>query len=200
MRQNKPYIIGLTGNSGSGKGAVGKILEKHGCLVIDCDRVAHENMKKGGIAYDGIVSAFGSEILDKDGEIDRKILGSIVFNDKEKLLKLNDITHKLVRRRIEEIIETNTQYNCIVIDAPLLYEAKLMSICTKCWLVTADESVRLKRVMLRDGITEERAKERFRNQRDFFYIHDHFEVIIKNDFDSEAELEKEVEKHLGFLE
>ena len=200
MTQNKkPFIIGLTGNSGSGKGAVGKILEKHGALVIDCDKVAHENMAKGGIAYDEIVSAFGREILDKNGEIDRKILGGIVFNDKDKLDLLNSIAHSRIKQRVDEIIKDNGQYNLIVIDAPLLYEARMMNMCNRTWLVTADEDIRLKRVMQRDGITEEKARERFRNQRDFFYIHDLFYPIIQNNYDNEAELEAEVVKYIDEL-
>ena len=195
-KPKKPYIIGLTGNSGSGKGAVGKILEKHGALVIDCDVLAHENMAKGGVAYHDIVRAFGDGILSENGEIDRKILGGVVFNDKDKLALLNKISHAYINRRVFEIIEESPQYNLIVIDAPLLFEAGMAEKCSACWLVTADEKIRLERVMQRDGINEEKARERFRNQRDLSRIPDQFDVVIENNYDTETELEKEVLKYL----
>lgn len=199
MTQNKkPFIIGLTGNSGSGKGAVGKILEKHGALVIDCDKVAHENMAKGGIAYDEIVSAFGREILDKNGEIDRKILGGIVFDDKDKLDLLNGIAHSRIKQRVDEIIKDNGQYNLIVIDAPLLKEAGMCESVDSIWLVTADEDIRLKRVMKRDSITEKAARARFKNQTPF--DENEADVVIYNNNDIEEELKKEVEFQLEKLQ
>ncbi|MBO5561787.1 MAG: dephospho-CoA kinase [Firmicutes bacterium] len=192
MTQNKrPYIIGLTGNSGSGKGAVGEILTALGCLVIDCDKVAHANMTKGGIAYDEIVSVFGREILDKNDEIDRKILGGIVFNDKEKLKLLNTVAHKYVRQRVEEIAAANTDYDFIVIDAPVLKEAGMLDTTDSVWLVTASEATRLKRVMKRDNITEEAARARFKNQTPF--DKNEADVVIYNNNDIEEELKKEVE-------
>lgn len=199
MMQNKAYIIGLSGPSGSGKGTVGEILSDLGCLVIDCDKVAHENMAKGGIAYDDIVREFGSAILDPNGEIDRRILGGIVFANSEKLLLLNKTTHSYVTKRVLEIIEANTQYNCIVIDAALLYEAGMMQYCDSCWLVDADEKIRLKRVMQRDGIDKKRAAARFKNQRPAPSIHDLFDVIIINEFDSKKELEAVVRQEFARL-
>ena len=192
MTQNKrPYIIGLTGNSGSGKGAAGEILAELGCLVIDCDKVAHENMAKGGIAYDDIVGAFGSEILKENGEIDRKILGGIVFADKKKLEKLNNIAHKYVKKRVEEIIAKNKSYDFIVVDAPVLKEAGMTDTVDCIWLVTADENTRLKRVMKRDNITEDAARARFKNQQPF--DENEADAVIHNNNDNKDELKKEVE-------
>lgn len=188
----KPLIIGLTGSSGSGKGAVGKILTEKGCLVIDCDKIAHENMEKGGTAYDDIVSAFGNGILRSDGEIDRKILGNIVFNDSTELELLNKLTHRRISDRIEKIIRENTQYDIIVIDAPLLKESGIISLCDTVWLVKADKEVRLKRVMRRDGIDRRRAEERFANQTPF--DESEADIITENNTDSEAELKTDVER------
>ena len=194
MKQNKPVIIGLSGSSGSGKSTVGEILADLGCLVIDCDKTAHENMEKGGLAYDDIVKAFGSEILDENGEIDRRILGPIVFADKEKLKMLNSISHAYIKQRIKEIIGTAFHYKYVVIDAALLYESGLMEDCDICWLVTADEKTRLKRVMLRDGIDENKAYERFRNQRDDSEIKHLFQIVTENEFSTREELEKDVKE------
>ncbi|MBR6399904.1 MAG: dephospho-CoA kinase [Firmicutes bacterium] len=194
MTQNKPYIIGLTGNSGSGKGEVCRILEKLGCHIIDCDRLAHENMAKGGCAYDDIVNAFGKEILGENGEIDRRILGGIVFNDKKKLELLNGISHGHITKRIADIIAENADKAYIVIDAPLLREAGLMPLCDAAWLVDADEKLRLERVMRRDGITREKALERFKNQVPSFDHHDIFDIIIMNNYDDISQLGPIVKK------
>ena len=201
MKQNKkPYIIGLTGNSGSGKGAVGRIMSdsaKYSCLIIDCDVVAHENMKRGGLAYNDIINAFGSEILDENGEIDRKKLGGIVFADKEKLKLLNTITHGYVKQRTDDIIKENTQYDFIVVDAPLLKEAGMLDSVDTVWLVKASEDTRLKRVMKRDNITAEAAKARFKNQKPF--DESLADTIIQNDTEDKAQLIPIVETTLDAL-
>ena len=82
-------VIGLTGNSGTGKSSVAKVMEKYGALILDCDKIAHENMAVGGCAYDEIVSAFGKDILNSDKTINRKALGNIVFNDSQKYFEPN---------------------------------------------------------------------------------------------------------------
>lgn len=189
MKQSK--IIGLTGNSGCGKGAVGEILKSIGGIVIDCDCIAHENMEKnGGIAYNEIVDAFGSEILDDDGEINRKSLGKIVFNDSNKLKMLNKITHCHIRNRVKAIAEENADSNFIVIDAPLLKEAGLLEMTDSVWLVTAREDIRLERVMKRDNITEQQARDRFKNQIPFDAAL--ADVVVENNFENFDLLRREV--------
>ena len=89
-------IIGLTGNSGSGKGAAAEIMTSLGAYVLDCDSIAHRNMEKGGAAYNEIAKAFPLA-LDKDKNIDRKKLGAEVFNNAERLSLLNGITHKYIK-------------------------------------------------------------------------------------------------------
>lgn len=195
MKQNnRPYIIGIAGSSGSGKGEVCKILEGLGCYIIDCDKLAHENMAKGGCAYSDIVNAFGTDILGSDGEIDRKILGGIVFNDKGKLALLNRIAHSLIKKRITEIIAENTDREYIVIDAPLLIEGGLLPLCSCAWLVDADTEVRLCRVMQRDGITREKALERFKNQAPASEYRDLFCPIITNNYTDRSQLEATVKE------
>ena len=116
-------VIGLTGNSGTGKSSVAKIMEKYGALILDCDKIAHENMA----AYDEIVSAFGKDILNSDKTINRKALGNIVFNDSQKLSILNQITHSKIAQRVKDEI-AKASCKCVVIDAPLLIEAGLDAI------------------------------------------------------------------------
>ena len=193
LRQNKQgdemKIIGLTGGTGSGKGFVSERLKARKAYVIDADAVAHEIIEKGRPAYKAIVDYFGSEILDEDGNIFRRKLGNIVFSDKDKLAFLNSCTHKYINMEIMRIIEevkpqTNV-YSAIIIDAPLLAEAGLVDICDDIWVVYADSEVRVKRIMERDSISEEQARNRIASQRSWEEYKELGAVIIDNSSDDE---------------
>ncbi len=182
MSLNK--VIGLTGKSGAGKGVACDALCEEGCVVIDCDKLAHENMLSNGSAFEPIVKVFGKEIL-QNGEIDRKKLGDIVFTDKEALDTLNGIAHGIIKDQIQNIIENTDAV--VVIDAPQLYEAGLEKLCAECWFIYAAEEIRLERVMLRDNISRERAMLRFNAQlEDSFYFEKADVVIEHNDNDIES--------------
>lgn len=189
-------IIGLTGNSGSGKSAVADILRESGGYIIDCDMIAHNNMSQNGVAYNDIVSEFGKDILDEGGEINRKKLGEIVFNDKEKLRLLNSITHKYityeVNRKIQEIKNKHGEYKCIVIDAPLLIEAGLECLADEIWVVSAGINKKIDRIMVRDGITRDMAIARLKNQRSDEELIKWADVIIYNNGDDIYELREMV--------
>ena len=174
-------IIGLTGQSGSGKSVVADILKNYDTVIIDCDDIAHKNMLKGGISYDDIVACFGSEILLNNGEIDRKALGNIVFNNSEKLKMLNKITHGHIKNYIKnKIASTNKN---IVIDAPLLFEAGLDNLCSSIWAVVCPMSIRLERVMKRDNISLEMAEARFKNQKSTEFFIENADVVFYNSDD-----------------
>lgn len=189
-------VIGLTGNSGCGKGAVASVMAEQGALIIDCDKIAHENMMSYGIAYGDIVSAFGKGILGSDGEIDRKALGSVVFNDGNKLELLNSVTHKYITEEVKRRIYLNKDKKCIVIDAPLLIEAGLDKMCDSIWAVYAHLEIRIERVMLRDNIDRKSAVLRFKNQMKFEDIAKIADVIIRNESDME-ELKDKVLKFMN---
>ena len=87
------YVIGLTGGIACGKSSVSAILAALGAEILDADRIGHEVLKKGQAAYADVVAEFGRQILDGREEIDRKILGPIVFSDSKKLKRLNSLTH-----------------------------------------------------------------------------------------------------------
>ncbi len=179
-------IIGLTGGTGSGKSVVSTRLIAHGAFIIDADRIAHEIIEKGKPAYHEIVAYFGGEILDEEGNIIRKKLGNIVFSNHEKLDFLNLCTHKYIGEEIQKQIRQTKDKNvnrCIILDAPLLLEADLAGLCDEIWVVFAEEEVRASRVMERDGISYQQAKDRIGSQKSWEEYKKYADVIIDNSRD-----------------
>ena len=188
MTQNKFPIIGVTGISGSGTSTVAKILEEQGGFVISADKLAHAAMGKGSSAFPQIISIFGIEILDENGEINRRALGKMVFGaeNKEKLAALEGIIHPQVVAKIHELIKEAAEsgsYTFAVIDAPLLIESGLNKLCDTTWLITAPDEVRITRITIRDGIDEESAKCRLSSRPGDESLRPHVDVIIENDGD-----------------
>ncbi|MBR6652293.1 MAG: dephospho-CoA kinase [Anaerotignum sp.] len=194
-------VIGLTGGTGSGKSVVSKSLLAAGAVIVDADRIAHEIILKGEPAYHEIIEYYGTGILDAEGNIIRKKLGEIVFNDKEKLAFLNQCTHKYitaeVKRQIAEAKEAGTA-KAIIVDAPLLLEAKLETVCDLVWVVYAEPEVRAQRVMARDGITYELAKARIANQKSWEEYRAAADAVIDNSKDL-VHLEKQLDEVLKTL-
>ena len=179
-------VIGLTGGTGSGKSVVSRSLAAAGAVIIDADKIAHEIILRGEPAYEEIIAYYGRDILDAEENIIRRKLGEIVFNDAEKLAFLNQCTHKYitaeVNRQIAQAKEAGTA-KAIVVDAPLLLEAKLDEVCDHIWVVYADPEVRAKRVMERDGITYELAKARIANQKSWEEYRQAADIVIDNSKD-----------------
>ena len=117
---------GLTGGIASGKSTVAGIFRELGFPVIEADRVAHQVMEPGQPAYNEVVSAFGKDILNADQRIDRKRLGAVVFNDREKLAQLNAIIHPRVEQEMErEFAQLAGKYAAAFVEAALIFEADL---------------------------------------------------------------------------
>lgn len=142
-------ILGITGSVGSGKTTVAKFFSKHWYSRIDADEIGHNLIKKNSQAYEKIVREFGSGVLGKNSNIDRKKLGEIVFNDGKKLKKLNSIIHPLIIEEIKNNIRKIKQ-ECgnktkIVLDAPLLLETKAKNLVDKIIVVKCSKENILKR-------------------------------------------------------
>lgn len=179
-------VIGLTGGTGSGKSVVSKSLAAAGAVIVDADKIAHEIILKGEPAYQEIIEYYGTGILDGEGNIIRKKLGEIVFNDKEKLAFLNQCTHKYITAEVKrQIVEAKAEgtATAIIVDAPLLLEAKLETVCDLVWVVYAEPEVRAQRVMARDGITYELAKARIANQKSWEEYKAAADAVIDNSKD-----------------
>lgn len=195
-------IIGITGNSGSGKTSISSALgtvpvrqnvakgTDLNTYIIDADKVVKEMSMPGEVYFKEIVKEFGKDILLENGEIDKSKLASIIFEDEGKREILNSLTFKYVVEEISKRTSLNRN-KTVIIDAPLLIESKLSEICDIVISVVADEEIKIKRICLRDNIDEDTAKKRINAQpKNDFYIKNSNLVILNND---EYSLEKIVE-------
>ncbi|NXO48615.1 COASY synthase, partial [Aramus guarauna] len=121
---SRPYVIGLTGGTGSGKTSIAKLLGHLGAFLIDADKLGHAVYVPGGPAYEQVVAAFGAEILNEDGTINRKVLGAKVFGNQERLKSLTDIVWPEMAQMVkEQIREADAQGKSVcVLDAAVLLE------------------------------------------------------------------------------
>lgn len=151
-----PPIIGLTGGIGAGKSAVAGILRDLGCLVSDSDEAARAALRETAIR-EKIVSWWGENILDQDGEIDRAKVAAIVFGDANERRRLEGLTHPWIERHRKKLFESAPPgVRALVIDAPLLMEAGLDGECQAVIFVEADRSTRLERVNRDRGWDEDK--------------------------------------------
>ena len=160
-------IICLTGGIASGKSSAAMLLESLGAKVIDADKLGHRSYQKGTLTYDKLVKAFGSKIIRSDGEIDRKILGTIVFKEKKLLRKLTDIVWPSIRLMAEreiEVLKKTDKESTIVFEAAVLIEAGWETIGTETWVIEVNPEVAIKRILLRDKIPQSEAQARINSQ------------------------------------
>lgn len=161
------YLIGLTGGIASGKSTVAHRLAEHGAIVIDADIVAREVVAPGTPALTAIAAEFGTDILDARGALDRAKLGSLVFDDAQKLERLNAIVHPAVKLRTAELLEIAKAQNpdaVIVYDVPLLVEADVSHNYDQIVVTSAPEETRVHRMMALRGMSEEAALARLKAQ------------------------------------
>lgn len=150
-------VIGLTGGIGAGKSAVMEYLQEKGCYTILADDVARKLQEKGGVIYNKMLEAFGTDILGEDGQLDRNSVASVVFSDEKRLSQLNAIVHPAVREKILSLIaENKDKYPHIVIEAALLIEEHYEDVVEEFWYVDAADEIRIKRLMENRGYTREK--------------------------------------------
>ena len=159
-------IIGLTGGIASGKTAVSALLERLGCAVVDADLLAREIVEPGEEALRGIVAAFGAQVLNGDGTLNRAALAETVFADQAARRTLESITHPAIRRRAEEKLDRLRQagVETSFYVAPLLIEAGIASRVHEVWVVYLDRETQLQRLMARDSLSREAAELRIASQ------------------------------------
>jgi dephospho-CoA kinase len=158
-----PFIIGLTGAIGTGKSLVRKMLEHKGTLTIDADRLAHDVYAAGTKVFHELVRIFGSEILDREGQIDRKRLGEFVFKNSKALLQLESLIHPQVTQAIKRVIDLSP-LPIIVIEAIKLLESDLHKQCDVIWEVASQPDDIYERLRKTRGMSRRNVDERLSHQ------------------------------------
>ena len=195
------FILGLTGPSGAGKSLLGSFLGEKGYFVIDADQVYKEMTMKPGICLDLLQNEFGTVILQKNGSLDRKKLAEIVFSDAQKLIRLNQITHPLIKEKINKIIseKISAGKTRIIVDASVLIESGANRICNMTVAVLAAENNRIGRIRDRDLLSEAAAKSRINAQQKDEFYRANSDITIYNDGDTE-DLYRQAENLLNLIE
>lgn len=177
-------VVGVFGKSGSGKSTLCKYLEEKGFYYIDADKLGHFILKKGEVGYSEIISHFGSDFLDENGEIIRKKLGNYIFENNLGDT-LSKITHPIIDSLVEkEIFDAENTHNNIVVDAALLCNTRIKDMCDKLILVKSDNCV--ERIIKRDNLEINQAKNRLNSQN----IQENAHIIIENNGTKEEFLKK----------
>ncbi len=197
----KGRIIGLTGPTGAGKGAVCDCLRRAGYGIVDTDGFAREVVKPNHPCLAQLVEAFSPAILREDGTLNRQKLAELAFASKEQTARLNAITHPaiwaLVETELEQIAASDQKG--AVIDAPALFESGMDRLCDTVIAVTAEEARRLARLRERDGLSDEALLRRMKAQPPLSFYEEKADVVIANN-GSLVELEQQVAEVLTRLE
>ena len=180
---SKRILVGLTGQTGAGKTSVSDYLRKKGYPVINADAVAREVVAKGSQCLLDLVLAFGVDILQVDGTLNRRKLGDMVFTDHSKRKTLNRITFPYIQEeifaRVEELQQQGT--SILFLDAPTLFESGTHKRCDRIVSVIAPPDIRLDRILRRDHITAEQGTARMGAQHpDGFYTSRSHHVIVND--------------------
>lgn len=175
-------IIGITGPTGAGKTTALNVLEELGALVIDADAVYHRLLECSAPLRTALTERFGGEILDEMGKLDRKRLGSVVFGDPQALSDLNAITHGFVLEEIDRLCaQAKTEGRpAAAIDAIALIESGAADRCSVVVGVLAPKELRIRRIMAREGISEDYARRRVEAQREDAFFRASCGYILEN--------------------
>ena len=181
-------VLGITGGTGAGKTTLLRALEKRGALVLDCDAVYHEMLHTDAPLRADITGAFGN-VFAPDGGLDRQKLGTIVFHDAGALARLDAIIFHHLPRALAQRMETSGAV-LVALDAIKLIESGLGAICDAAIAVTAPEEVRVRRIMARDGISEDYARARVRAQRGEEAFRADCGAVFENNYPTSAQAEQ----------
>lgn len=180
-------VIGVTGAIGSGKSYISSLFAKRGIPVIDTDEVYHSLVNTPTQTTSEIAEEFGVNVLNSDGSLNRIALAEIVFSNKAKLERLNEITHSRVKEVVlKELgeLEKNGE-KAVVLEVPLMFESGFDKLCDEIVCVVASEQTRVQRLMSRNGFSEAEAKKRIKNQKDSdFYIEKSTKIVYNETYEA----------------
>ena len=189
------FVIGLTGSIGTGKSEAARQLEALGASIISADEVGHDAYTPNTEAWEQVIAAFGDDILQDDGDIDRRKLGAIVFSDPSQLEKLNQIMHPRMARMVSDKIGVlrDQGVNVVVVEAALLFEAGWDTLVEEVWVTDSPEHIVIGRLKERNGLSEEEAKKRINSQMGRAERIERSDFVINNSGDM-ADLENAIKE------
>ena len=191
-------VVGLTGGIGSGKSAVTKIFESLGVKVVDADVASRQPVMKGEPALKKIAEKFGANILTSEGELDRRKLREIIFNDNSAKDWLENLLHPLIHQiLIDDLTSASSSYAILV--SPLLFETNQKDLCSKTIVIDTSEDRQIDRTSKRDNVEPSQVKLIIDSQIDRKSRNELADIIILND-GSLQELEEKVKKFHEDLE
>lgn len=191
--------IGLTGGIGSGKSTVTRLFSELGVPIIDTDRIAHSLVEPGQPALAQLTAAFGHDILDRHGRLNRTKMRERVFNDETDRQRLESILHPLIRQQVRQSLET-LRSSYVVIAIPLLLEKGWQAEVDRILVVDTDETRQVERTVKRDGITPEQVRQIMRTQVSRQQRLAVADDVLHND-GSPAELSEQVQRlHKNYLQ
>lgn len=178
----KAYILGLTGGIASGKSEAAKHLSSLGAACIDADAISRAMTAPGGPLLPALREAFGDEVFDEEGNLNRRALADIVFNDPMQRRLLDSVTHPAIQKAMMDDVERYEEEGkpLVVLNVPLLFETGMDALCDETWLISLDRDKQIERLMDRDGLTREQAVARIDSQMSLEEKESLATVIIDN--------------------
>lgn len=195
------FVIGITGGIGTGKSTAAKIFAERGVRVLDADEISKKVTGPQGSALEFIRALLGNKAVDSSGNLNRKYVASLVFSDRTKLDKLSAIIHKQVLEEIGLELEKEREKatKVIILDVPIPVQKGFLDVCNQVWVISADEQVRLSRIMDR-GMDADDAKRRMAMQMTREEYENLADIVIENN-EGEDKLREKIEVHIkGELE
>ncbi len=179
---NKPFVVGITGQTGAGKSLAVCLMAQADWLTLDADAIARRVVQPNTPCLAALVKRFSADILYEDGSLNRQKLADIAFATPEDTQALNAIVHPAVIEEITNALE-HTTLSAVLIDAPLLFQAGLDKLCDITVAITAPEEERVRRICERDGIRKEQAMARINAQPSEEYYRKRATLVLENDGD-----------------
>lgn len=179
-------FVGLTGGICSGKSTISKILKERGIPIVDADQLGHRAYAPGTSCFQKLVDNFGPSIVAEDGSINRRALGTIVFSEKAKMQELNAIVWPEIRQLIIEEIDAyrndpSKNVPIVVVEAAIMIEAQWYDLFDHVWVVVTDEATAIQRLIARNSLSEEQARQRLAAQTSNEDRIQHANSVISND-------------------
>jgi len=178
------FIIGLTGGIACGKSAISEVLKRFGATTFDIDEETHNLLLPGGELYKNYVEHFGEQILLEDGNLNRRLIGEIIFHDEDERRWINSVAHPVLLNRTRDFLVDCAEcgVEVVVLEIPLLFEAGWEFLVDEVWAVYLPREFQVYRLVQRDKITPEQAVARISAQMPVEEICHRADVVIRNKY------------------